>query len=106
MWIRSDRAVVYDIEIFPNVFHTVLYDTELKMKICLEISERKNDIEELIRLFTEKDNKIFVGYNNHHYDDVIINYIIDYKDKLTDLPYWRICQSLFNLSSYIVKDEE
>ena len=106
MWIRSDRAVVYDIEVFPNVFHAVLYDTELKTRTCIEISERKNDIRDLIQLFTEGDNKIFVGYNNHHYDDVIINYIIDFKDKLTDLPYWRICQSLFNLSSYIVKDEE
>ena len=106
MWIRDDRAVVYDVEIFPNVFHTVLYDTEYKTRICLEISERRNDLEELLHLFTEDDNKIFVGYNNHHYDDVIINYLIDYKEKLTGLPYWRICQSLFNLSSYIVKDEE
>ena len=106
MWIRNDRACVYDVEIFPNVFHAVIYDTELKTRTCIEISERKNDIRNLIRLFTENDNKIFVGYNNHHYDDVIINYIIDYKDKLTDLPYRRICQSLFNLSSYIVKDEE
>ena len=106
MWIRDDRAVVYDVEIFPNVFHTVLYDTEYKTRIGLEISERRNDLEELLHLFTEDDNKIFVGYNNHHYDDVIINYLIDYKEKLTGLPYWRICQSLFNLSSYIVKDEE
>lgn len=106
MWIRNDRACVYDVEIFPNVFHTVLYDTENDKQFCFEISERKNDIEELIHTFTEKDNKIFVGYNNHHYDDVIINYIIDYKDKLTGLPYWRTCQSLFNLSTYIVKDEE
>ena len=106
MWIRNDRACVYDVEIFPNVFHTVIYDTEYKQQLCFEISERRNDIEELITLFTEDDNKIFVGYNNHHYDDVIINYIIDYKEKLTDLPYWRICQSLFNLSSCIVKDEE
>ena len=106
MWIRNDRACVYDVEIFPNVFHAVIYDTEYKMRLCIEISERRNDIEELITLFTENDNKIFVGYNNHHYDDVIVNYIIDYKDKLTNLPYWRICQSLFNLSSYIVKDEE
>jgi hypothetical protein len=106
MWIRSDRACVFDVEIFPNVFHAVIYDTEYKMRLCIEISERRNDIEELITLFTENDNKIFVGYNNHHYDDVIINYIIDYKDKLTGLPYWKICQSLFNLSSYIVKDEE
>ena len=49
---------------------------------------------------------MFCGYNNHHYDDVIINYMIDYRDKLAGLPYWRICQSLFNLSSTIVGDEE
>lgn len=49
---------------------------------------------------------MFCGYNNHHYDDVIINYIIDYRDKLTGLPYWRTCQSLFNLSTTIVEDEE
>ena len=106
MRIRNCDVYVFDVEIFPNVFHTVLYDTELKQQICIEISERRNDFDELIALFTEDDNKIFVGYNNHHYDDVIINYMIDYKEKLTDLPYWRICQSLYNLSSYIVKDEE
>lgn len=106
MRIKNCNAYVFDVEIFPNVFHAVLYDTELKQRICLEISERRNDIEELITLFTESDNKIFVGYNNHHYDDVIINYIIDYKNKLTGLPYWRVCQSLFNLSKCIVEDEE
>ena len=105
MWIRSDRAIVYDIEIFPNVFHTVLYDTEYKTRLCIEISERRNDIEELIHIFTENDNKIFVGYNNHHYDDVVINYIIDYQKKLTSLPYWKVCQSLYNLSQYIVNDD-
>ena len=106
MWIRNDRACVYDVEIFPNVFHVVLYDTEYKMQMRFEISERRNDLEELVHIFTENDNKIFVGYNNHHYDDVIINYIIDYKNKLASLPYWKICQSLFNLSKCIVEDEE
>jgi hypothetical protein len=32
--------------------------------------------------------------------------MIDYYNALTDLPYWRVCQSLFNLSSIIVGDEE
>ena len=49
---------------------------------------------------------MFCGYNNHHYDDVVINYMIDYHRKLTDLPYWRVCQSLFNLSTTIVEDED
>ena len=49
---------------------------------------------------------MFCGYNNHHYDDVIVNYIIDYYYVLERLPYWKICQSLFNLSNTIVTAED
>ena len=49
---------------------------------------------------------MFCGYNNHHYDDVIINYIIDYYYKLSNMSYLKICQSLYNLSKYIVETED
>lgn len=49
---------------------------------------------------------MFCGYNNKHYDDVIINYIIDFYYKLAQLAWTRICESLFNLSNTIVKAEE
>ena len=105
MWIREDKVVVYDIEVFRNVFHCCCKDTETGKIYKFEISERKNQLEDLIKFFLTP-GLIFCGYNNHHYDDVILNYIIDYQTKLTDLPYWRICQSLFNLSQFIVEDEE
>ena len=95
---------VYDIEIFPNCFHCCCKDTETGELYKFEISERKNQLRELVEFFQRP--YLFCGYNNHHYDDVIINYIIDYYNALTDLPYWRVCQSLFNLSSTIVGDEE
>lgn len=109
MWIRDRLVVVYDIEIFPNCFHCCCKDTETDSLYKFEISERKNQLEELVDFFLSKGQqkmRMFCGYNNHHYDDVIINYIIDYSQTLASLPYWRICQSLFNLSSYIVEDEE
>ena len=105
MWIREDKVVVYDIEVFRNVFHCCCKDTETGKIYKFEISERKNQLEDLIKFFLTP-GLIFCGYNNHHYDDVILNYIIDYQTKLTGLPYWRICQSLFNLSQFIVEDEE
>ena len=105
MIIREDKVVVYDIEIFPNCFHCCCKDTENDEIYKFEISERKNQLENLVDFFLAP-KVIFCGYNNHHYDDVVLNYIIDYKQKLTGLPYWRICQSLFNLSQYIVEDEE
>ncbi len=105
MIIRQDVVITYDIEVFPNVFHCCCKNTETGIIYKFEISERKNQLLEMIEFF-KQDKVIFCGYNNHHYDDVIINYIIYYISKLKGLPYHRICLSLFNLSTYIVKDEE
>ena len=104
MWIRNRVVVVYDIEIFPNCFHCCCKNSETGQIYKFEISERSNQIKELKQFFLS--DYMFCGYNNHHYDDVIINYIIDYFNVLTDLPYWRVCQSLFNMSQTIVEDEE
>ena len=106
MVINGKRVVVYDIEIFPNCFHCCCRDTESNEIHKFEISQRKNQIDELVIYFTNYDNKIFYGYNNHHYDDVIINYIIYYWKKLSSLPYFKICKSLFNLSSAIIQAED
>ena len=109
MWIRKDKVVVYDIEVFPNVFHCCCKDTETGRLYKFEISERKNQLEDLVGFFLsegQQNMRMFCGYNNHHYDDIVINYIIDYSYTLASLPYQRICQSLFNLSQFIVEDEE
>ena len=111
MWIRNRLVYTYDVEIFPNCFHCCCKDTETGRLYKFEISERRNQLADLVDFFCytfkgEDYSKLFCGYNNHHYDDVIINYIVDYKDKLASLPYYKICQSLFNLSKCIVEDEE
>ena len=119
MYIKNRRVIVYDVEVFPNVFHCCCKDTEDGTIYKFEISERKNQITELVDFFRwdstnyVKDHpvdllhtRMFCGYNNHHYDDVIINYIIDYWYKLVDMPYRRVCQSIFNLSNTIVESEE
>lgn len=105
MLIREEVVVVYDIEIFPNCFHCCCKDTETGNIYKFEISQRKNMLEETIEFF-KRPKTLFCGYNNHHYDDVVMNYIIDYQNILASLPYWRICQSLFNLSRTIVEDED
>ena len=104
MWIRNRIVCVFDVEIFPNCFHCCCKDTETGRLYKFEISERRNQLSELVEFF--KKTYMFCGYNNHHYDDVVINYMIDYHRKLTGLPYWRVCQSLFNLSTTIVEDED
>ena len=82
-------------------------NTETNELSYFEISNRKNQLTELVEFFHYKNvDKIFCGYNNKHYDDVVINYIIDFYAKLDRLPYFRVCDSLFNLSHAIITSEE
>lgn len=108
MIIRNSVVVVYDIEIFPNVFHCTCKDTEENKLYFFEISNRKNQLTELVDFFFYKniDDKMFCGYNNKHYDDVVINYLIDFYYKMDTLSYDKVCTSLYNLSSTIVTAEE
>ena len=107
MTIKNLIVNVFDIEVFSNCFHCCCKDTESNTIYKFEISERVNQLKELVDFFYYKnENRMFCGYNNKHYDDVIINYIIDFFYKMDMMPYWKICQSLFNLSQQIVNSEE
>lgn len=115
MKIRNKTVKVYDIEVFPNVFTCTVKDTETQQFTIFEISDRKNQIEELVDYFWTirhnvdknqvdlKTDCIFCGYNNIHYDNPIINYIIDYHKKMIQLPVWEITKSIHNLSNTIIK---
>ena len=107
MIIKDLRVCVYDIEVFSNCFHCCVKDTEDNQIYKFEISERVNQLSELVDFFHYKNtDRMFCGYNNHHYDDVIINYMIDFYYKMDSLPWYRVCLSLFNLSQLIVNSED
>lgn len=104
MLIRNKPCIVYDIEVFVNVFHCTLYNTESEQLIKFECSIRKNEIHEMCQYFLNTD-AYFVGYNNIHYDNPIINYCIDYfnYDKYS---YKIICKSIYNLSKIITSNND
>lgn len=107
MKLKGQSVTVFDIEVFPNCFHCTCRDTETNELFTFEISNRKNQLTELVDFFFYKNTtRMFCGYNNKHYDDVIINYIIDFYYKMDSMPYYKVCQSIFNLSNTIVKSEE
>lgn len=123
MIIRNKIVYVYDIEVFQNIFHCSVKNTETGDIYKFEISPRKNQLRELVKFFkqvntyikwgdyyttTEQiDSKIiFCGYNNLHYDNPIINYIIEYEDTLMSRNIATICSSIFNLSRTITTSSE
>lgn len=105
MIIRNKIVYIYDIEVFRNVFHCTVINTETKELYKFEISERRNQLKDLIQFFLDKE-KLFCGYNNIHYDDPIINYIIDYQKVFDRKNYLDICNSIFNLSKIITSEKD
>lgn len=107
MIIKEKPVFVYDIEVFPNVFSCTGYDTEFKHIYQLEISQRKNDLQAIFDLF-EGNKYMFCGYNNLHYDDVIIKLLLKYKDKLLTFAsdYLKVCKGISKYSRSIIQGEE
>lgn len=104
MIIRNRQCCVYDVEIFSNVFHAVLYNTETRELRKFEVSERKNQLQEFCEAFIS-ENLCFVGYNSIHFDNVIVNYCIEFFYK-HNYPTSIICQSLANLTKLIIHGNE
>lgn len=104
MIIKDLIVQVYDIEIFPNCFSLTIKNTETKEFQFFELSNRKNNLVDLVPLFLDK-RYIFCGYNNIHYDNPIVNFIIEYKETLKKSTRLDIEYNLFQLSQTIIKDD-
>lgn len=104
MIIKGLIVQVYDIEIFPNCFSLVIKNTETKEFQFFELSNRKNNLVDLVPLFLDK-RYIFCGYNNIHYDNPIVNFIIEYKETLKKSTRLDIEYNLFQLSQTIIKGD-
>ena len=104
MKIKEKIAFVYDVEVFKNVFHCTVYNTESNELHKYECSIRKNNLDEMCELFLNSD-AYFVGYNNIHYDNPIINYIIEFFF-YRKYSYEKICTSIYNLSKIITSRNE
>ena len=107
MKIKERPVTLYDIEVFPNCFHCTCKDSESHKIYKFEISSRKNQLNELIDFFYfDRTKHVMCGYNNKHYDDIVINYIIFYRNSMKRLGFQRICNSLYYLSKEIINSEK
>lgn len=107
MIIHNKVVKVYDIEVFPNVFSCTLKDSETGQVDVFELSHRKDDILKeagnMVKLFQD-DRYLFCGYNNIHYDNPIMNFIIE---NINSMPnnYQKVCDRIYRLSQQIITSE-
>ena len=81
MVIKGRTVFVYDIEVFPNVFLCTCKNTESGKYHIFEVSERKNQSEQLYEFFFNGKHPrapLFCGYNNIGYDDIVIMYFLNW----------------------------
>lgn len=91
------KKIVFDIEVYPNLFTCVFYDISLMDYVVFEISQRKNEWKELLEYMSQE--AYFVGYNCIAYDGPIIEYISERKNKVSN-------QTIYNLSKILVDSDE
>lgn len=64
MKIRNKPVLVYDIEVFQNIFHCTVKNTETNELFLFEISERKNQLSELVKFLNILIIKLVHGTNH------------------------------------------
>lgn len=102
MKIKGKTCIVFDIEVLKNVFTCTCKNTDTKQITVFEISPRRVDVQELVTFFYE--DYYFVGYNNIHYDNPILNYIIMlYREHYFDRYSTReLTKSVFRMSQLVI----
>jgi hypothetical protein len=76
---NTEKIIIYDIELYPNIFTCVLYSVENQDYITYEISERVNDFDdfaETLMIFGE-ENWSMVGFNNLGYDYPVLHTLLN-----------------------------
>lgn len=105
MLIRNKTVFVYDIEVFPNFFSCTIKNTESQKAKAYTISQWNNDLSSTVELFLNK-NIYFCGYNNKHYDDALINYLILNYNELKWKSIWEVNAEIKNLSDTIIQSKD
>lgn len=102
MKIKDKSCIVFDIEVLKNIFTCTCKNTETKIITTFEISSRKVDIVDMLDYFLQ--DCFYVGYNNHHYDNPIVNYIfyLYHNDYFNKYSTREINESTFRMSQLVI----
>ena len=84
------RDVIYDIETYPNCFTIAIYDITSGNAWLYEISDERNDIEELMQLlvYFSQNKYRMVGYNNDYFDYTVIHEIMEHYGRIVITAEW------------------
>jgi hypothetical protein len=93
----------FDFEVYKNLLMLTCMDREGKINKFI-INKNQNDLNKLIE-FCSQPGFWFVGYNNHFYDNLILNYLIHEYTVITNWSADRICKAVYRISYEIINED-
>lgn len=96
---------VYDVESLKNFFSVTLKDVNNPDHyIVYEISRRRNDMQAICDLF--RAGHFFVGYNSTHFDDPLMQFILNRASFFANKDEDTICAYIQNKASEIIHNDK
>ncbi|AGO48907.1 putative DNA polymerase [Cellulophaga phage phi14:2] len=97
---------IYDEETYPNMFLICFKDIESKGYYKFEISDRKNEIEQLYN-FLSQDDIVLIGFNNLNFDyPVLHNTILKERRNWSAQEIYREAQNIIEAEYSAVRENE
>jgi len=97
------KIEVYDLEVYPNLFSYTGIDVVTNKEVVFQITEEKNQIEELLLYIVNLD--AMIGFNNENYDYPILHWMIYNSPRLKKLSAQEINYRLYEKSQEIINSE-
>ena len=109
---KANPLIIWDIEVLPNLFVVCFISMTKDTKVSFEISERKNQLEELRAfLLAYRLKQRFAGFNIVEYDYPVIDYLMHLPRHLTPREithelYWKSKELFSEEKGYLKRVRE
>ena len=106
---------IYDLEIYNNLFLVGYRCVDKDATHFLRIGMGRNDLDRICELFMtmqmpeESDELVapwFVGYNNFHFDNPVVNFVLRRRKKFSRMKILTICQKIHELGQQTIKGDK
>ena len=100
----KNRLCVFDIETYANFFSATFKDYNTKEVKQFVIYKNRNDIEELLK-FIDNPNLWLAGYNNSHFDNQLLKYMMENKFMYYDESPNDIANHIYKFAKTVIEDD-
>lgn len=98
------KTVIYDIEIFPNLFLIVFYEVETKVWKSFQISPYADDRHALMQYLST--TSLMIGFNSLEFDYPLLHMFIIFMNRNKNMYGKKIVEEIKKKADYIIKSKK